>query len=60
MNSQMIVRTCRKLTLGHQCYLVKRAAWIRNLSLSFDHTIETMIRIDKREDQNYCYEIAKL
>ena len=33
---------------------------IFKLSLSFDHTIETVIHVDQQENQNYCYEIAKL
>ena len=29
-------------------------------SLSFEHTIETVIHVDQTENQNYCSEIAKL
>ena len=29
-------------------------------SLSSNHTIETVIHVDQRKNQNYCYKIAKL
>ena len=42
---------------------MKRTTWIRHLFknfLSFEYRIETVVRVDRMENEKYCSEIAKL